>query len=166
MLKDKKTKTEAQKKTECGQKFEGLFENFTEKKMLDLQKFIEKFLDLDSEDSNFGDEDESKIFELIGKSFNICSLAWDISLAGGTYEKSIIEIDSLPLDEMDLTERMGTKFLLTKALRLKFSLPSDEESVIQAAKDIFTPDELKCFYEKIKGTELQKHTAISEKASR
>jgi hypothetical protein len=32
--KKKKTKTEAQEKTECGQNFEGLFENFTEKKMM------------------------------------------------------------------------------------------------------------------------------------
>ncbi|MDD5698930.1 MAG: hypothetical protein PHH77_09980 [Victivallaceae bacterium] len=147
--KKKKIKTEAQKKTECGRNIVEPFGNFSKKKMMDVDKLIEKFLDLDSEDSNFGDEDESKIFELVGKSFNICSLAWDISQAGGTYEKSIIEIDSLPLDEMNLTERMGTKFLLTKALRIKFSLPSDEESVIRAAKDIFTPEELKCFYEKI-----------------
>ena len=38
---------------------------------MDLHKFFDNFLDLDSEDSNFKDEDESKIFELMQKSYRV-----------------------------------------------------------------------------------------------
>ncbi|MDD5698238.1 MAG: hypothetical protein PHH77_06435 [Victivallaceae bacterium] len=172
MLKNekKKTKTETQKEIEGGQDFEGLFENFSEKKLMDLQKFIAEFLDLDNADSNLENEDGAKVFELIGKGFDICTLAWGISQASGTYEKSIQKLNSLPWNEVNLTTRMGAKFLLIRALRIKFSLPSDKKSVIQAAKDVWTSEELKCFYEKPElsgpeAAELQEQMAISQKTS-
>ncbi|MFA6713804.1 MAG: hypothetical protein WCS27_00400 [Victivallaceae bacterium] len=151
LLKNKKekAKTEAQKEIECNHNAVEPFSNISMKKIVDLHKFIEKFLDLDSEYSNFGDEDESKIFELIGKSYEICTTALDISQASGTYEKSIEKLSSLSWDGVNLTTRMGAKLMLIRALRIKFSLPSDKESVIQAVKDIWTSEELKCFYEKM-----------------
>ena len=71
-------------------------------------------------------------------------------LIGETYKKSIEELNSLALKKSELSAQMSIKFMLIQALRMLFLLPTDKKSLFMAAADILTPEELKCFSQKIK----------------
>ena len=88
---------------------------------------------------------KSEVKEEFEKFYGICTLAWNLSLTGETYEDSIEELKSLALDEEYLAARMGMKYMLIQALRMLFLLPLDDESVCNAIIDIFTPEELEYY---------------------
>ena len=119
----------------------------------DFPKFTQDFIDYMSKNSSAVTESEMK--EEVEKACGICTLAWNLSLKGGTYEKSIEELNSLSLKESDLPVRMAMKLMLIQALRMLFSLPADEESLAQAMGDILSPEELEFFFEKIDLSDLK-----------
>lgn len=144
--KKKNRKTKAQKRFGFTRGFAAPERNLSGART-DFHEFTQDFLDYMSKTSNA--VTESEIQEELEKACGICTLAWNLSLDGGTYEKSIEELNSLAMKESDLSARMAMKFMLIQAFRILFSLPADEESLVRAAVDILTPEELECFYEKI-----------------
>ena len=117
------------------------------KSMADFERFFQDFIESVGEDSEV--KSHSELQEKFGKQYGICVLAWNLSIEGLTYERSIEELNLLALSDADLIARMGMKFMLVHALRVLFGLPSDEESSYQAAVEILTKEELDCFYENV-----------------
>jgi len=119
----------------------------------DFHKFTQEFMDHMSKHSDSKSEPEMQ--KNVETHVGICTLAWNLSLTGGTYEKSLEQLNLLSQEDSNLTERMGMKFMLVQALRILFSLPADEGSTVQSAVDIFTPEELDCFYKKINSISIE-----------
>ncbi|MFA6715910.1 MAG: hypothetical protein WCS27_11085 [Victivallaceae bacterium] len=109
----------------------------------EFHEFSRKFLKHMKESSVVASQEEEQ--DELEKCDQICNLAWELSISGGTYEKSLEELNSWTVEDCGLSELMAIKYILIQALRIRFSLPADEKSVIQAATEFFKPEELDCF---------------------
>lgn len=109
----------------------------------EFHEFSRKVLKHLKENSIAASKKEGK--DELEKCEQICNLAWELSISGGTYEKSLEELKSWTLNDCSPSDLMAIKYILIQALHIRFSLPADEKSVIQAASEFFNPEELDCF---------------------
>jgi len=115
----------------------------------EFQKFLQSYLELKGKEheNEFKSGDEHK--EMLNRYSLIAGMAWNISLQNATYEAALKKVSSIVPNDMDLAPRSATKYMLVQALRLKYSLPADVDSSIEAAKEVLTSDEFDSMNEHI-----------------
>jgi hypothetical protein len=112
-------------------------------------EFFRSYLELKSKEHISEVESEGEYREMLNRYSLIASMAWNISLQSETYETALEKVRTISLGDMELAPRSATKYMIVQALRLKYSLPADADSSIEAAEGVMTPDEFSSMNEHV-----------------